>query len=153
MEARMGGAGSGGYDKKEFSDAEIENMRRWRSLGHSWEHISARLGLRSETPIERFRKENPEFDKQVGTTLLNLESALVQDLIKLVRNLCAKDKPPPPELVKMIMQYFKVFEKDAAPLTAIQLNNSNEGGLQINFVNPKDLEKTVDVIDVTKENA
>lgn len=143
----MGGAGSGGYSKKEFSNADIENMRRWRTLGHSWAHIADRLGLRSETPIERFRKENPEFDKEVGEAILNLESALIQDLIKLIRNLCANNKAPPPELVKMIMQYFKVFEKDNAPMTAIQLNNSDSGGLQINFVAPKELEKPVEVID------
>lgn len=143
-----GSFGSGGYNKREFTDAEIENMRRWRMMGHSYTHIAARLGLKSETAIERFRRENPEFDKEVGSALLNLESTLIQDLVKLIRNLCATNKAPPPELVKMVMQYFKVFEKDAAPLTAIQLNNSDQGGLQINFVAPKELDQPADVIDV-----
>lgn len=152
----MGGAGSGGYSKKEFTDAEIENMRRWRMLGHSWEHIAYRLGMKSETPIERFRKENPEFDKEVGAAVLNLESALIQDLVKLVRNLIGQNKSPPPEIVKMLMQYFKVFEKEQkTDITAIQVNAQPEAGIQVNFVSPEDvkqlsnpLQKQTDVIDV-----
>ena len=152
----MGGAGSGGYSKKEFTDAEIENMRRWRMLGHSWEHIAYRLGMKSETPIERFRKENPEFDKEVGAAVLNLESALIQDLVKLVRNLIGQNKSPPPEIVKMLMQYFKVFEKEQkTDITAIQVNGQPDAGIQVNFVSPEDvkklinpLQKQTDVIDV-----
>jgi len=152
----LGGAGSGGYSKKEFTDAEIENMRRWRMLGHSWEHIAYRLGMKSETPIERFRKENPEFDKEVGAAVLNLESALIQDLVKLVRNLIGQNKSPPPEIVKMLMQYFKVFEKEQkTDITAIQVNAQPEAGIQVNFVSPEDvkklinpLQKQTDVIDV-----
>ena len=152
----MGGAGSGGYSKKEFTDAEIENMRRWRMLGHSWEHIAYRLGMKSETSIERFRKENPEFDKEVGAAVLNLESALIQDLVKLVRNLIGQNKSPPPEIVKMLMQYFKVFEKEQkTDITAIQVNAQPEAGIQVNFVSPEDvkqlsnpLQKQTDVIDV-----
>ena len=152
----MGGAGSGGYSKKEFTDAEIENMRRWRMLGHSWEHIAYRLGMKSETPIERFRKENPEFDKEVGAAVLNLESALIQDLVKLVRNLIGQNKSPPPEIVKMLMQYFKVFEKEQkTDITAIQVNGQPDAGIQVNFVAPEDvkqlinpLQKQTDVIDV-----
>jgi len=152
----LGGAGSGGYSKKEFTDAEIENMRRWRMLGHSWEHIAYRLGMKSETPIERFRKENPEFDKEVGAAVLNLESALIQDLVKLVRNLIGQNKSPPPEIVKMLMQYFKVFEKEQkTDITAIQVNGQPDAGIQVNFVSPEDvkklinpLQKQTDVIDV-----
>jgi hypothetical protein len=152
----LGGAGSGGYSKKEFTDVEIENMRKWRMLGHSWEHIAYRLGMKSETPIERFRKENPEFDKEVGAAVLNLESALIQDLVKLVRNLIGQNKSPPPEIVKMLMQYFKVFEKEQkTDITAIQVNGQPDAGIQVNFVAPEDvkqlinpLQKQTDVIDV-----
>lgn len=152
----MGGAGSGGYSKKEFTDVEIENMRKWRMLGHSWEHIAFRLGMKSETPIERFRKENPEFDKEVGAAVLNLESALIQDLVKLVRNLIGQNKSPPPEIVKMLMQYFKVFEKEQkTDITAIQVNGQQDAGIQVNFVAPEDVKqllnpskKQTDVIDV-----
>jgi len=125
-------------------------------LGHSWEHIAYRLGMKSETPIERFRKENPEFDKEVGAAVLNLESALIQDLVKLVRNLIGQNKSPPPEIVKMLMQYFKVFEKEQkTDITAIQVNAQPEAGIQVNFVSPEDvkqlsnpLQKQTDVIDV-----
>lgn len=138
----MGGAGSGGYSKKEFTDVEIENMRKWRMLGHSWEHIAYRLGMKSETPIERFRKENPEFDKEVGAAVLNLESALIQDLVKLVRNLIGQNKSPPPEIVKMLMTYFKVFEKEQkTDITAIQVNNQPDAGIQVNFVAPEDVKQ------------
>jgi hypothetical protein len=140
----LGGAGSGGLNKKDFTDAEIENMKRWRMIGHSYEHIAYRLGLKSETAIERFRKENPEFDKEVGAAVLNLESTLIQDLIKLVRKLCADGKSPPPEIVKMVMQYFKVFEKDnKTDITAIQVNGgaNNSNGIQVNFVAPGELQK------------
>ena len=138
----MGGAGSGGLNKKEFTDAEIENMKRWRMLGHSYEHIAYRLGLKSETAIERFRKENPEFDKEVGQAVLNLESTLIQDLIKLVRKLCADGKSPPPEIVKMLMTYFKVFEKEQkTDITAIQVNNQPDAGIQVNFVSPEDVKQ------------
>lgn len=134
-----GSFGSGGHNKKEFSKKDIENIRRWRSLGHSWTHIAYRLGFKSETPIENFRRENPWFDEECGEAVLNLESVLIQDLIKLIRKLCADGKSPPPEIVKMVMQYFKVFEKDSAPLTAIQLNNSDSKGLQVKFVKPNEL--------------
>jgi hypothetical protein len=125
-------------------------------LGHSWEHIAYRLGMKSETPIERFRKENPEFDKEVGAAVLNLESALIQDLVKLVRNLIGQNKSPPPEIVKMLMQYFKVFEKEQkTDITAIQVNGQPDAGIQVNFVSPEDvkklinpLQKQTDVIDV-----
>jgi hypothetical protein len=112
--------------------------------------------MKSETPIERFRKENPEFDKEVGAAVLNLESALIQDLVKLVRNLIGQNKSPPPEIVKMLMQYFKVFEKEQkTDITAIQVNAQPEAGIQVNFVSPEDvkqlsnpLQKQTDVIDV-----
>lgn len=154
--AKAGSFGSGGHNKREFTDAEIANMKRWRSLGHSWEHVAYRLGLKSETAIERFRKENPDFDKEVGAAVLNLESVLIQDLIKLIRNLCAQNKSPPPELVKMIMQYLRVFEKDDnKQITAIQVNNQPDAGIQVNFVAPEDvkqlsnpLQNIGDVIDV-----
>lgn len=131
-------------------------MRKWRMLGHSWEHIAFRLGMKSETPIERFRKENPEFDKEVGAAVLNLESALIQDLVKLVRNLIGQNKSPPPEIVKMLMQYFKVFEKEQkTDITAIQVNGQQDAGIQVNFVAPEDVKqllnpskKQTDVIDV-----
>lgn len=152
----MGNYESGPKHKYVFDEEMLKKIKRWRSIGHSWGHIAERLGMKSETPIEKFRKENPEFDQECGEAVLNLESLLLQDLIKLVRKLCADGKSPPPELVKMIMNYFKVFEKDDnKQITAIQVNNQPDAGIQVNFVEPQQVrqisnpfETGIEVIDV-----
>jgi hypothetical protein len=140
----MGNYDSGPRPKYIFDEEMIKKIKRWRSIGHSWGHISERLGFKSETPIEKFRKENPEFDLECGEAVLNLESALLQDIIKLVRKLCADGKSPPPELVKMILSYFKVIEKDEnKQITAIQVNGGagNSNGIQVNFVAPGEAQR------------
>ena len=60
----MGGAGSG-KKKLEFDDKTIENIKLWRVIGFSWHCIGEQLGMRSDACLEGFRKENPEFEKEI----------------------------------------------------------------------------------------
>lgn len=145
----MGAFGSGPVPKYVFDDKMISNIKKWRAIGHSWSHIADRLGMRSETPLEKFRKENPEIDLECGEALLNLESVLIQDIVKLVRKLCADGKSPPPDLIKMLMTYLRVFQKEENNVVnAIQVNGGAATGLQVTFVKPEELQKKNDTFEM-----
>ena len=158
----MGAFGSGPVTRFEFDDKTIANIKSWRVIGLSWSHIAIKLGMRSETPLEKFRKENPEIDFETGEKQLNITSRFIGQYIKYVSKQMEEGNQVNPQHVQKILEHFGVFQKEQNSIVnAIQVNNDNAGGLKVNFVNPKELVpqadtfeiKAPDVIDVTKENA
>ena len=152
----MGAAGSGPRTQFVFDEKTISNIRKWRTLGLSWTNIALGLGMKSETPLEKFRKENPEIDLECGEKKLNIQAKFIQQWIRYVSKQMEEGAQVNPQHIQKLMEYFGIFQKENnSSLTAIQVNNSDNKGLQVRFVKPNELteqEKQAlpekDVIDV-----
>lgn len=137
----MGALGSGPQHKFIFDEKTITNIKKWRTIGLSWGHIAAMLGMKSETPIEKFRKENPEIDLECGKVKLNVQAKFIHNYIKYVNNQMERGENINPQHIQKIFEHFGVSPKESnSVFNAIQVNGGASNGLQVTFVTPQKLQ-------------
>jgi hypothetical protein len=138
----MGGRGSGRKKTLQIDEAAKKLIMAYRQRGYSWSDIAKDLGFKSTTPLEDFRRENPDFDSQCLLTYGQFKMVLHD---RFVEAAMPKNGPPVAAMANRIAERYGIIAPDK-PSTAVPLNSGQ--GIQVTFVEPSRLPSAPDVIDV-----
>lgn len=130
----MGGIGSGKRKQLVLTDSSKKLIKAYRQRGYSWADIAKDLGFKSSTPIDDFRRENPDFDEECDAQFGILKMSLHD---RYVEAALPKNGTPVAAMANRIAERYGIINPEK-PSTAIQMNAMG-GGIQVAFVEPSQL--------------